>query len=190
MDSVKRATLKIHTSGDVCVGDLKGSEGKLILPSGAIYDGYFKEGLRHGNGKCTWPSGTSYEGDWDERKTIGKGKCVWPSGKSYEGDWDKGNGLEEENADGSVYRGSWKLDNRHGIGEQKYQNSDVYEAGERCGRGVYKGLTGELFDGFWLNGLTNGPGFYRFKGGNCFFGTFTDGKLVKLDKLYLATGIE
>ena len=32
------------------------------------------------------------------------------------------------------------------------------------GRGVYKTLTGEIFDGTWNNNLPNGQGSYYFKG--------------------------
>lgn len=36
--------------------------GKLIFPSGGIYEGDFKEGLRHGKGKRTWLDEITYDG--------------------------------------------------------------------------------------------------------------------------------
>ena len=32
--------------------------------SGAVYDGEFIGGMRHGKGKMSWPDGAYYEGDW------------------------------------------------------------------------------------------------------------------------------
>ena len=32
--------------------------------SGAVFDGEFKGGMRHGKGKISWPDGAYYDGDW------------------------------------------------------------------------------------------------------------------------------
>ena len=32
--------------------------------TGAVYEGEWKGGMRHGKGKMTWSDGGSYEGDW------------------------------------------------------------------------------------------------------------------------------
>jgi hypothetical protein len=32
--------------------------------SGAVYQGEWKGGMRHGLGKIMWPDGASYEGEW------------------------------------------------------------------------------------------------------------------------------
>ncbi|KAL0422296.1 UNVERIFIED_CONTAM: Phosphatidylinositol 4-phosphate 5-kinase [Sesamum latifolium] len=43
------------------------------------------------------------------------------------------------------------------------------------GRGVMKWSNGDLFDGFWSNGLRHGSGFYRFADGSYYFGTWSKG---------------
>lgn len=44
-----------------------------------------------------------------------------------------------------------------------------------CGRGVMKWFNGDLFDGFWSNGMRHGSGLYRFSDGSYYFGTWSKG---------------
>jgi hypothetical protein len=43
----------------------------ILLESGAIYEGEWKNGLRDGLGKQKWPDGSIYEGEWQEDKSSG-----------------------------------------------------------------------------------------------------------------------
>ena len=38
--------------------------GRLILANGSIYEGEFRDDLRHGRGRLTTPEGYVYAGDW------------------------------------------------------------------------------------------------------------------------------
>ncbi|KAK1355398.1 hypothetical protein POM88_048654 [Heracleum sosnowskyi] len=95
---------------------------------------------------------------------TGKGKLVWPSGASYEGNYKEnlnhGKGASYEGPMGVTLmaKGSWKLNRRHGIGEQKYQNSDVYE-------------------GFWNENKHEGSGRYVWSNGSMYIGTWKAGKM-------------
>ena len=38
---------------------------KYVYSTGAVYDGTWKGGLRHGIGTMKWPDGASYTGKWE-----------------------------------------------------------------------------------------------------------------------------
>lgn len=45
--------------------------GPYQLESGAIYDGQWKHGVRHGKGKQVWRDGSVYEGFWMHNQAHG-----------------------------------------------------------------------------------------------------------------------
>ncbi len=63
-------------------------KGKLISNRGDVYEGYFKNGFKHGKGIVRYKNGVSYyEGDWYYNKIEGKGCLVDDFGNKYEGDF-------------------------------------------------------------------------------------------------------
>jgi hypothetical protein len=38
---------------------------------GSSYEGFYKEGKKHGKGKYIWGDGSFYEGDWFDNKITG-----------------------------------------------------------------------------------------------------------------------
>lgn len=58
-----------------------------IVDSKGLYEGYWKNNLRHGKGKYKWANGDIYEGDFVEGKKSGKGIYIFQTGERYEGDW-------------------------------------------------------------------------------------------------------
>ncbi|KAK1402246.1 hypothetical protein POM88_001851 [Heracleum sosnowskyi] len=182
--------------------------GMVVLPLGEVYEGDFREMLPHGRGKCTHPDGTVYEGEWNHGNMSGKGKISGPTGAVYEGDFFCGSrdgiGTFTE-PDGSVYKGSWKMNTRHGTGEMKYPNSEVYEGSWKAdmfeGSGTYVWSNGITYIGTWKAGemcgrgvlinlvkkWNNEVGFGRYKYGNYYFGTWTDGITDWRGKLYRAS---
>ena len=65
--------------------------GKHKQACGSSYEGYFKNGKRHGKGKLTKPqfpgaiAQAYYDGDWNEDKQVGQGKYQYQNGNFYEG---------------------------------------------------------------------------------------------------------
>ena len=55
--------------------------------TGAVYNGHWNGGLRHGVGEQQWPDGSKYVGEWEDGKAYGKGKFFHSDGDYYEGDW-------------------------------------------------------------------------------------------------------
>lgn len=53
--------------------------------TGAVYQGQWKGGMRHGLGKITWADGTQYEGHWQYNQAYGKGTFKHQSGDVYIG---------------------------------------------------------------------------------------------------------
>lgn len=66
----------------------------ITLPTGAVYEGEWKNEMRDGYGKQEWPDGSRYEGYWLNDKANGIGKLLHADGDIYEGEWrdDKANG--------------------------------------------------------------------------------------------------
>lgn len=66
----------------------------IHLKNGAVYNGDWQEGKRHGQGTQKWPDGSKYEGEWKDDKANGYGKLMHADGDVYKGEWknDKANG--------------------------------------------------------------------------------------------------
>jgi hypothetical protein len=76
----------------------KNERGESLNPfqftNGTIYEGEWKDGMKHGQGKQIWIDGTLYEGSWKNNVAHGRGRLIHADGDIYEGDWenDKVNG--------------------------------------------------------------------------------------------------
>jgi len=111
--------VKVHiTNGDEyrkkdeIINGVSNGKVKITLPSGAVYEGDFIKGKRHGKGKTTgYNNGDVYEGDYIEDKMHGKGKYTFSSGDVYEGDFIEGKMHGKGKftySDGRVQEGEWK----------------------------------------------------------------------------------
>ena len=86
---------------------------ELVFENGAVYQGYLKDGIRHGPGTQVWPDGAKYEGEWRFNKANGKGKFWHADGDVYDGLWedDKANGYGiYVHVNGAKYEGYWRND--------------------------------------------------------------------------------
>ena len=74
------------------------SQGKQTFDNGDIYEGSFKDGLKHGKGKLKTRNDRSYEGDWKNDKPHGFGINTFQMEKFIPADlrmanrWVMGNG--------------------------------------------------------------------------------------------------
>ena len=50
--------------------------GKLVWPTGDVYEGNFKFGKRNGQGKRTNVDGSEYQGEYVDDKPQGRGKYL------------------------------------------------------------------------------------------------------------------
>ena len=58
--------------------DISESSGIETFDNGDIYEGGFKDGLKHGKGTLTTRNNRSYEGDWKNDKPHGFGINTFP----------------------------------------------------------------------------------------------------------------
>lgn len=105
-----------------------------------------------------------YLGEVKNGKANGGGVGIWPSG--------------------SIYRGQWKDNLRHGEGTFKWADDEKYEGeyveGKREGYGVYHWPSGERYEGNWKNDRRNGEGTLYDKNNNISYeGEWKNDKPVK-----------
>ena len=90
--------------------DEKKNRGTQTFENGDIYEGGFKDGLKHGKGTLTTRNKRSYEGDWENDKPHGFGINTFPNGKIYTGYFSKGRPIGDGQwtySDGRTYYGTW-----------------------------------------------------------------------------------
>ena len=98
--------------------------------TGAVYEGQWKGGMRHGTGIMRWPGNARYIGDWQFNQACGQGKFIHEEGDIYEGRWakNKANGFGTyKNMHGACYEGNWKDDLQHGFGCEIRDEGAKYE---------------------------------------------------------------
>ncbi len=97
-------------------------QGVQTFDNGDVYEGGFKDGLKHGKGKLVTRNNRSYVGDWERDKPHGFGINTFPNGKIYSGNFSKGKPVGDGQwtySDGRTYHGTWVN------GEFKNKESDL-----------------------------------------------------------------
>jgi hypothetical protein len=118
----------------------------------------------HGHGILIHPeSGSKYDGQWVEDKREGFAVFEHPFGR-YEGEYQnnvrQGHGKETDTA-GNTFEGEY-LNGDAVIGKMNYANGDVYigevKEDERHGRGKFLCCeTGQALEGYWESDNYMGP---------------------------------
>ena len=132
--------------------------GKLFLPDGSIYEGFFKENKMEGRGRLLNIDGFVYDGEFKNCLANGYGKYI---------------GL-----DGTIYKGSWLNDKQNGIGEESYNDLSHYignfKDGKKNGKGKFFFPKGNLYEGNFVNNEIKGEGLYKWKDGRIYMGNWVD----------------
>eukprot|EP00400_MALV-I_sp_L67-5_P000795 gene795-184_t len=92
--------------------------GKYTRDDGIVYEGDWKNNLRHGQGTISYRSGAKYAGGFSEDKEHDKGKLTYPSG--------------------DVYDGLWERDQKHGQGKYTWVDDEVYDGQAFLEQQVYR----------------------------------------------------
>ena len=168
---MKRAGMKLAAAA-ICLaiaGNVAAQQdGEVVtkqFDDGGVYEGTFRDGLRHGTGTYRLPNGYEYTGDWVEGEIRGEGVAQFPNGSVYEGQFASGKpeGVGHITfSDGGTYEGTWKDGKITGQGVAIYANGVRYEGSFRNalhhGRGVMTWSSGEKYDGEWEDGYAHGRG--------------------------------
>lgn len=122
-------------------------QGIMWYPNGSMYEGGWRNDLRHGHGYFCSNTGYKYTGDFDQDQPSGRqGYESGTSNVSYSGALQAGNpsgqGVLIYKADQPTYRyeGDFANGLRHGRGVVFYDNGDTFagtfDMGKRHGRGI------------------------------------------------------
>jgi hypothetical protein len=141
--------------GEFLANEREGWGTYICAKTGAVYDGEWKEGKKHGKGKCQYADRGDYIGSWENGKRYGKGVCNY-SGFRYKGEWkdDKPHGKGKiTSPERDTYLGNYEFGKRHGQGQCTYANGDVYTGGwlngKKHGNGVLVCANKDVYAGRW-----------------------------------------
>jgi hypothetical protein len=62
-------------------------QGKVVKACNDVYEGGYKDGMKHGQGRHAYPSGNVYEGGYSKGKKHGHGMYTCASGCIHISDW-------------------------------------------------------------------------------------------------------
>ena len=191
------------TNGNFYTGDWKMNHrqgnGKMTYKSGGYYNGEFVQDRKHGKGKWLYSNGDIYIGEFRDDKSEGHGSYSFSNGDKYIGNFLAGE-----------FSGFGKMIYQNGANYSGY-----WEHNKKNGTGVYIDINGKRFDGNWVDGkyqnkitepivtsptnsssmqdcnsiyCNNTTGFYFYKDGSKWVGTFKDGYPNGKGTCYYANG--
>jgi hypothetical protein len=159
-----------------------------------IYDGFFKDGLKHGD-DCIehFQDKSTYKGQYKNNKPWGYGCWLGPElrpyasivrRESYQGEFK--NGMKDGDGVLITFNGTYtgnfcknyphKLNYFNNAATNESYNG-CWEFGRKNGTGVYEGRKGVRYSGEWEDDYYHGSGQLTNKLGHVFIGTFVHGKL-------------
>jgi hypothetical protein len=139
-------------------GNCLNGTGTYLYPSGARYEGEFRNAKANGQGTLYFSNGNRYSGFWVEQYREGKGTLTFANGDKYVGDFKRsklaGQGIMAFST-GGRYEGQWAEDQPNGNGIYIFSNKDRYDGnfkdGKMNGAGTLKKADGTVLSGNWLN---------------------------------------
>ncbi|XP_049851483.1 uncharacterized protein LOC126326072 [Schistocerca gregaria] len=170
---------KQYDNGDRYVGELEkgirnGFGEYQYYHSGSIYQGYYRNGKRHGKGTVIFKNSSKLDGYFERGITL-YGVYTYSSGDVYKGDFgdDKFDGIGKwSGVDGTSYFGQWKAGVPHGQGNLRLGSNDAYSGqwqnGKMHGKGTYTRFNGDVYVGEFKEGKPHGHGKYFFSATNTF----------------------
>lgn len=138
--------------------------GKLVMNSGDVYEGNWKNNKKHGQGKYTHSNGEWYNGNWVNGVMQGQGEFHYKNGDVYRGNFSKG----KPDGYGEMSYGSGKFTTYKGNWSQGYIN----------GRGTMYYRSGDRYEGDWRSNKRHGQGTYYWSNGDKYVGSFVDGNMT------------
>ncbi|KAE9555619.1 hypothetical protein FO519_001197 [Halicephalobus sp. NKZ332] len=134
------------------------------------YEGFWKNGVPHGQGSMRFPDGREYRGRFDHGQIQGFGEMKIPDILKAPSPLMSSVFFTENSPKKSEkyhhYKGKWKNGKLHGLSQILYSNGDSYEGycafGVPEGHGVYRSNEGiggqQVYVGAWSKGVKHGYG--------------------------------
>ena len=94
MEEERRSTQQQERQGQRLAERPRNRWGVKVWPSGARYEGEWRDGKRTGRGTYSWSSGARYEGEWRDGKQSGRGTFTFPDGDRYAQHWNNGHSTD------------------------------------------------------------------------------------------------
>ena len=85
MDSIDLELIK-KTIGSNKEKNLK----SIVFKNGTVYEGGWKDGMKHGRGELLFGNGEKYEGEFEDNYYSGQGNLWMKNGDSYMGQFSMG----------------------------------------------------------------------------------------------------
>ncbi|KAL4461520.1 hypothetical protein ABPG74_016144, partial [Tetrahymena malaccensis] len=197
-DAVKLGLYQLK-NGDVYQGQwkngLRHGRGKLLYKNGSVYEGYWEKNIANGYGRFIDRDGNVYEGQCKNGNSHGFGICNYANGAQYIGEWvdnkKTGNGIEKF-PDGASYEGQFLEDKKNGEGKLILPNGEQYE-GQFInnifhGFGMYTWNDNSFYIGEWKDNQTDGQGQYKWPDGRQYIGTYKKNKNCGYGEFYWPDG--
>jgi len=135
-------------------GDCISGHGACVFPSGARYEGDFKDGKINGLGVLYYENGDTYIGNWKNQVRQGKGRFRFVSGNEYLGEFER--------------------NQMQGYGTMTYSNGNRYEgewvANQPYGKGTFELANGNKYVGYFVDGKFEGQGTMYYGDGSYYQG--------------------
>ncbi len=166
-------------------GNCISGKGVCVFPSGARYEGQFREGKPHGEGTLFFSDGREYSGDWKNGYREGVGKMTFPNNDKYTGEFSgnlfNGRGIMAY-GNSNRYEGQWEAGQPNGEGVFYFANGDRYEGqvkrGQCHGKGSMYYSDGSRYEGQWANNKRHGKGLLSFEDGEAISGQWEHGQYL------------
>ena len=188
---------------NICVsGNCQNGEGEFIDLNGYQYNGNFKNGIKTGFGKMAYLDNKVYMGIWANDKPEGRGKEILKNGDFYEGNFANGlyhgEGIyTSKNGDtytGFYVNGLFDGTYTHYLKSSNETYTEIYKGGVFVSskknekvipkntnpNAKYETLTyatGDVYEGYTVNGKRNGLGKYTGKDGAYYDGNWENDQL-------------
>ena len=192
-------------NGDYYKGEFKNElpNGKGVIRSKnkkEIYNGYVKNGKKHGDGQFT-ENGFIYVGEFFEDLKNGNGELIsLNDGKILKvGIWDNNTFLSGYNdgkyyfKNGDEYTGEFVKYSPSGNGKINFKNGNIYQGevldGQLNGKGVLSFSNGDIFEGIFKKGKKE-SGIFKYASGEFYQGKFLENYKHGQGKYKLSNGDE
>jgi hypothetical protein len=113
----------------------------MIYATGAVYEGEWHQGLKHGVGKMVYANGDVYDGQWEGGNMSGRARYTHSNGTAFEG----------------VFKNNMK----NGRGRCMYRESGSFSSQAKS----YCWGAGDVFDGEYLDNVRHGDCCYTWANG-------------------------